>query len=207
MKNSINTILFDFDGVIVDTFGISYGTMKKVTPNPPDEDGYRSWFNGNIYDKDEAKLKGDKVEEDDPFFKIWTPLLFDLEPVEGIVEAIKELHKDYRMVVVSSTLGGPIKGYLDKHDLSRHFDKIYGSDVHRSKIVKMKMVFDEFGIGPDNCVFITDTLGDMREAAKMGIDSIGVTWGFQKLESLQAGNPIGIVSSPDDLVEILKNKN
>jgi phosphoglycolate phosphatase-like HAD superfamily hydrolase len=204
MKNSVNTILFDFDGVIVDTFGISYSTMKKVTPNPPDEDGYRSWFNGNIYDKYEAKLEGDKVEEKDPFFKIWIPLLLQLEPVKGMVEVIKELHKHYRMVVISSTLGGPIREYLDKHDLSRNFDKIYGSDIHRSKVVKIKMVFDEFGIGQDNCVFITDTLGDMREATKMGIGSIGVTWGFQKIKSLQEGCPLAIADSPKDLAIILK---
>lgn len=204
MRNKVSTILFDFDGVIVDTFEVSYESMKTVVPNPPDTDGYRSWFNGNIYDSEDTKLSDVKVDKDDPFFKIYAPLLVHLEPVSGIVEAIKQLHKDYRMVVISSTISSPIREYLDKHDLVRHFDKIYGGDVHKSKVAKIKMVFTEFKVESDGCIFVTDTLGDMREAARMGIKSIGVTWGFQKLESLQKGNPIAIVDSPKELVELLR---
>ena len=204
MKNKMQTLLFDFDGVIVDTFGVSYRSMRTVVPNPPDEDGYRSWFNGNVYDNEDVRLDGIRVDENDPFFKIYTPLLMEQEPVSGMVEVIKELHSDHRMVVISSTISSPIKDYLDKHNLSRHFDKIYGGDVHKSKAAKIKMVFTEFKVGSDGCIFVTDTLGDMREAAKMGIKSIGVTWGFQKLESLQKGNPIAIANSPNELIALLK---
>ena len=204
MKNKMQILLFDFDGVIVDTFGVSYRSMRTVVPNPPDEDGYRSWFNGNVYDNEDVRLDGIRVDENDPFFKIYTPLLMEQEPVSGMVEVIKELHSDHRMVVISSTISSPIKDYLDKHNLSRHFDKIYGGDVHKSKVAKIKMVFTEFKVESDGCIFVTDTLGDMREAAKMGIKSIGVTWGFQKLESLQKGNPIAIANSPNELIALLK---
>lgn len=198
------TILFDFDGVIVDTFGISYKSMKMVVPKLPDEDGYRNWFNGNFYDSEDIKPNDVKVDENRPFFKIYTPLLMKLEPVSGITETIKELHANYRMVVISSTISSPIKDYLDKHNLSHYFDKIYGGDIHKSKVAKIKMVFTEFSIGPSDCIFLTDTLGDMREAAKAGVRSIGVTWGFQKLEALQQGDPIAVVNSPNELTELLR---
>lgn len=56
---------------------------------------------------------------------------------------------------------------------------------------------------PKDAVFITDTLGDIREARECDIDSIAVTWGFHERKTLEKGNPIVIVSDPRELfVEI-----
>lgn len=165
-------------------------------------------FDGNIYEKEDLQLEledsDSKVNENDPFFKIYIPLLMKKEPIGGMVDVIKELHKDNRMVVISSTISSPIQDYLNKHDLSRYFDKIYGGDVHKSKILKVKMAFAEFNLIAGDCLFITDTLGDMREAAKVGVRSIGVTWGFQRRDTLQKGNPIAIVDSPEELLSVIK---
>lgn len=203
--------MFDFDGVIVDSFRLSYESMKTVVDNPPDEEGYRRWFDGNIYDNEEYgskyKYKEDSYASgDDPFFKTYIPLLLKIEPVGGIIDAIKELHKNHRLVVVSSTINSPIKAYLDKHNLSQRFDKIYGADVHTNKVTKIKMVFTDFSVTARDCLFITDTLGDMRESAKAGVKSIGVTWGFHNLEALQKGNPIAIANTPQELISFLKKQ-
>lgn len=204
MEIKNKTLLFDFDGVIVDTFDVSYKSMKARVSDPPDEDGYRSWFDGNIYDSEGAGLSNVRVDENDQFYKLYAPQLMEKEPVSGIIDVIKELHTDHRMVIVSSSLSSSIKDYLDKHNLLRHFDKIYGGDIHKSKVVKIKMVFAEFNASPDDCLFITDTLGDMREATKVGVRSFGVTWGFQKLAALQKGNPIAIANSSKELIALLK---
>jgi phosphoglycolate phosphatase-like HAD superfamily hydrolase len=74
-----------------------------------------------------------------------------------------------------------------------------GNDVHKSKVEKIKMVFQKYGICNNDCVFITDTLGDMREATKMNVGSIGVTWGFNKPNVLKLGNPFCITERPSDL--------
>ncbi|OHA05103.1 MAG: hypothetical protein A2934_05065 [Candidatus Sungbacteria bacterium RIFCSPLOWO2_01_FULL_47_10] len=206
MEDKTKILLFDFDGVIVNTFDISYRITKTIVPNLPDEDGFRGWFDGNILYNEDIKLNNAKIDENTPFFKTYIPLLMELEPAKGMIEAIKELHTNHRMVVISSSISSPIKNYLIKHDLSRHFDKIYGGDIHKSKRVKVRMVFEEFNAGPEDCIFITDTLGDMREARKAGIKSVGVTWGFQKIEALQKGDPIAIVNSPGDLLALLKEQ-
>lgn len=206
MANKNKTLLFDFDGVIVDTFEIAYGARKELTPNL-DKESYSHLFDGNIYEEKEPEdleNSHSKVDENDPFFKTYTPLLMKQRPVSGMTDVIKELHKDHRMVVISSTISSPIKDYLNKYDLSLYFDKIYGGDVHKSKTLKVKMAFAEFNLIADDCLFITDTLGDMREAAKVGVTSIGVTWGFQRRDTLQKGNPIAIVSSPQELLSVIK---
>lgn len=201
IKNKI--LLFDFDGVIVDTFDICYTSMKTVIANPPDEEGYRNWFNGNIYDNEERKIKSTKIDDRDAYFSSYTPLLMKLEPVAGIIDALKELNEKYRMLIVSSTISSSINSYFGKHNLSHYFEKIYGADIHKSKVNKINMIFSEFNIDQNDCVFISDTLGDMREASKVGVRSIGVSWGFHKRQVLQQGDPIAIVDSTKELVEYL----
>ena len=51
--------------------------------------------------------------------------------------------------------------------------------------------------------FITDTLGDIKEANKVGIESIGITWGYQDKAKLQKGNPKKIVDTPTELLDYL----
>jgi len=125
--------------------------------------------------------------------------------VSGMKEVIIELEKQYTLVVISSTITSPIEAFLETHDLMSHFARVMGNDVHKSKVEKIKMVFDEYGIEAKQCVFVTDTLGDMREAARMDVGSIGVTWGFQFSETLQKGNPFMLVDNPSDLSGVIRS--
>lgn len=70
----------------------------------------------------------------------------------------------------------------------QYFSEILGSDVARDKIRKIKMVLDNNDLNAEDCVFITDTLGDILEARQCGIESIAVTWGYHEAERLQKGN-------------------
>ena len=208
MKNKVKALLFDFDGVIVDTFKISYDITQVLITPPPSEDEYRHWFDGNIYeqyDNEEGKKGEHIIDDDDPFFKIYIPKLMEKGPIEGVVNTIKKLHKNYRMAIVSSTLSSPIEAYLTKHDLMCHFDKVYGSNIHKSKVVKIKIALADLGLNENDCIFITDTLGDMREAQKVGVKSLGVSWGFQGREFLEQGSPLAIVDSPGELFGTLQN--
>jgi len=208
MNNKNKTLLFDFDGVIVDTFELSYGSRKKLTPDL-DMETYRGFFEGNIHEVGNDEEKSDKNENEkpnefDPFFIHYIPALMAKEPVPGMINILRELSKNYRMVVISSTITSPIEEYLRTHGVFDLFDKVYGADVHKSKVIKIQMVFQDFKVSIEDCIFITDTLGDMREAAKVGVKSLGVIWGFQRSETLQKGNPIAIVSSPQELLSVIK---
>ena len=68
---------------------------------------------------------------------------------------------------------------------------------------KIKMVFAEHGTDASRCVFITDTLGDIREAEKMGVGALAVTWGFHEPERLAKGSPFRLVDTPELLPEAI----
>lgn len=197
---SKQVLLFDFDGVIVDTFEMNLTLSKEVGQRFTREE-YKKLFEGNIYAELENHHQRELTQEDnDRWFSRYSPRVLTLEPVPGIVEALKELSSHYTLTVVSSTINSPIEEYLAKHDLMTHFDKVFGSDVDTSKVEKIKMIFKEFETDAESCVFITDTLGDMKEARTAGVDSVAVTWGFHERDTLEKGKPVSIVETPAALV-------
>ena len=52
-------------------------------------------------------------------------------------------------------------------------------------------------------MYVTDTSGDVREAASVDIPSVGVTWGYHPRQTLERANPRSIVDTPQALVEFL----
>ncbi len=193
-------ILFDFDGVIADSFQAAYSVAKMICPHLTEED-YRKRFGGNIHDWEEPVDRHTKdCRQDVDFFAEYVPKMKnEVRIFPGMKEVVIELAKKYVLIVVSSTITSPIQEFLTSHELAQHFSWIMGADVHKSKVEKIKMVFEKYDIGPENCVFITDTSGDIVEAEKTGIGAIAVAWGFQKLPVLERSNPFRLVESPDVL--------
>lgn len=194
-------VLFDFDGVIVDTFESSFQIALAENPTWTREQE-KKLFEGNIYEEI-GKLKESGagfVEDEKEFFKQYTAKLFDIPPVKGMADVIEALAKIYQLVVVSSTISSPIQGYLDMHNLDRHFGWVMGRDIHASKVEKIKMVFKEYKVKPEDCVFITDTLGDMKEANKCNVGVIGITWGFHEQERLEKGEVFKIIDRVEQIV-------
>jgi HAD superfamily hydrolase (TIGR01509 family) len=194
------TILFDFDGVIIDSFGGAFGVNKKLEPALTEE-WMRRRFEGNINDSYiDEKGRPATEEENKEFFNLYIPAMMKFKIFPGMLNVIKKLSKNYQLIIISSTISSPIREYMDKYDMSRYFTEIMGNDVHKSKVEKIKMVFNKYGISASDCLFVTDTLGDLREAEKTGVEGIGVTWGFHSAETLKRGNSVALVDSPDELV-------
>jgi phosphoglycolate phosphatase-like HAD superfamily hydrolase len=188
-------VFFDFDGVIVDTFDFCFkivDTREYIT-----EEEYRNRFEGNIYDAP-RKLKNPDVTFDD-FMHTYTPELMKCEPVAQMAEAIRDLALDYMLIIVSSTATAPIDAYLRQVGLRDSFTEILGSDVDRSKVNKINMSLSKYKVQPSDAVFITDTLGDIREGEKCGVRSIAVVGGYHPEETLKKGNPYAIAGSPAEI--------
>jgi phosphoglycolate phosphatase len=199
-------ILFDFDGVIADSFQQAFGVRKMMCPLIT-EDTYRKYFEGNIYDADTSDVTHtEHCRHDIDFFAEYMPKLKQEAPiVAGMQEVVVALEKKYTLVIISSTTSNAIKEYLIDHNLNDHFTQILGKDVSESKVEKMNIVFETYGVTPSDCVFITDTLGDLREAEQVHVGAIGVTWGYHTQETLLRGKSFRIVEKPGDLVYAVRD--
>lgn len=199
-------LLFDFDGVIVDTFEMCYQIQKRFEGGVSKRE-YRDKFKANI-NKDERFLKlkrSEQLKEDIDYFSLYTPLLLKQKIVKGMEKVIKELAKNHLLLIVSSTDSRPIKIFLKRYNLLRYFDDIYGNDVNYSKIAKIRMVKSRYHSNSDGYLFITDTTGDIHEARKCGIKSTAVTWGYHHLATLKEARPLSIVRTPTQLLKTLQS--
>lgn len=199
MQDDRRFVFFDFDGVIANTYVISFGTAQEVCTHMSLEK-YRGHFEGNINDwKLADELDHSSCNHDADWWSMYLPKFNQAHPFPGSIRAVQDLAEKYRLAIISSTVSSPIMEFLKKYDAAQYFEDVLGNDVHPSKVEKINMLFERYSLSPEHCVFITDTLGDMREAEKVRVGTIGVSWGFHEKERLAKGNPFRIVESPHEL--------
>ena len=200
-------VLFDFDGVIADSFPLCVTVMKEICTVITVEE-QRASFDGNVHDsfsKYMQQVHGPECHHDKDWFDAYLPHFDTVQPFPGIIDVLHQLSHTYLLIVVSSTVTSPIQGFLEKHHVGRYFSDVLGADVHEYKDEKIKMIFERYNAAPEDCVFITDTLGDMKEARKVGDGSIATSYGFQERPSLLKGEPFTIVDSPLEIPGAIEN--
>ncbi|MSR71298.1 MAG: HAD family hydrolase [Candidatus Taylorbacteria bacterium] len=191
-------VIFDFDGVIVDSFTFCHRISNSISEVTQDE--YRSRFEGNINDATQkacAHLPPSEIN----FSAEYDKEIVKCVPHAEIVEAIKELLKNYQLAIISSTDSWSIDEFLKSHGIRECFSDILGNDVDKSKVKKINMLFAKYSVLPADMIFITDTLGDIKEAKHCNVASIGVTWGFHKKERLQKEKPYKIIDDKKHLMD------
>jgi phosphoglycolate phosphatase len=187
-------IIFDFDGVIADTFELHYQTTLKFIPNATREELMAHSLNNPI-EKPVIKFKKEDFE---PYFELFSKN-FTKELFFPVKQMIDELSKIYPLVIVSSTGDEAVEHAVELGGFKNDFKKIYGMNTHTSKIEKFKMIFRDFGVTSDECIFITDTIGDIKEAKHLEIKTIAVTWGFHNREVLETAKPFAIIDTIEQL--------
>jgi phosphoglycolate phosphatase len=196
-------ILFDFDGVIIDSFESAFKIEKMLRKNDEfTKDHFRKNFEGNFFEEREKMQKVDYTPQQ--FYEAYQPIFIELQPVPHISEALQVLSESYPLIIISSAVTDNIHSWLEKNGLASYFVDILGADVHRSKVEKFKSVFESHHVASSDCVFITDTLGDIREADQLHIRTIAVTYGCHPKETLEKGKPFTFVDSPIELVDAVK---
>jgi phosphoglycolate phosphatase len=200
----MKVVIFDFDGVLVDTFDFARRINNEIRNVSLSEDDYRALFLGNFY-ASAGQDPAEKITEPTPFFTAYTAELLKTSPIVGIREVLVSLQQSgCHMVIVSSSLDSAISDFLEKEKLSGYFSGIYGASVSKSKVYKLRKVLEDYSVRSEEVVFVTDTLGDIREAGEVGIASIAVTWGYHSPQTLAEGQPSAIVDAPAALLTVIQ---
>lgn len=187
------TILFDLDGTLVDTEeGIAKSlryAMDKLGMEPPDASTIRRFIGPLVPDsfQREYGFTKERAEEADLVFRerYETVGLFECSLFPGVEEALKDLKgKGYRISVASSKEEGPCRQILEKFQVAQYFDVICGArlkDNIGTKIEVLRDAMKRLGISDKKeVVLIGDSRYDARGAQELGIDCIGVSYGFEE---------------------------
>jgi phosphoglycolate phosphatase-like HAD superfamily hydrolase len=195
-------IIFDFDGVIVNTLDFSFEINHSFNPELRREDWVNLHSGDSFYDEyknPERKIKN-SVED---FYELYEKKIFEVPPYAGIPEILKVLSGKYQLSIVSGSPERIIKEYLKKYKLD-YFDTILGTETHLDKTHKLDLLLKKHSLKPRDCVLITDTICDIREGKQVGVESIAVTWGMFNGERFSPEQPFGIVSNPDEIPDTIK---
>jgi len=181
-------VIFDMDGVVVNTEPIGYSANQKMYKalgiTVPDE--IYSTFIGNSDKNIIQKLKGlyqiektheELLEEKYRFYFEAFDNASDLELLPGVKDLIIELHaKGIKLLLASSASKRKIEAVFTRFGLHPYFDaKISGEDFEFFKPnpdIFLEAV-KQSGFSKDECIIIEDSTNGIKAAKAAGVYCIG----------------------------------
>ncbi len=195
-------IIFDFDGVIHDTFEFHRGKVGEFAGTSISKQDFQDIHNGNFYEH-----KNDKLDNVDWIaYRDFTHEGFKTFQIdEKMKEMLLALNDSHELFIISSGGEKNIGVFVKNNGLENIFKEVLGGETHSSKVEKFNSIFKKYNLSNEDVIFITDTLGDILEANEMNIKTIAVDFGYHPRETLEKGKPFKIVSSVGELSETIKN--
>lgn len=174
-------IIFDFDGVIIESFDIktqAFRELFKIYPGHVDEIVEYHQQNGGVsrykkfehiyrnilrkpFDETISKQLGDK------FSDLVVEGVKKCPYVPGALEFIKKRSRNLRLFVASGTPEEELRSIMDARGLSGYFTGIYGSPATKSEIITQILKIEK--LKREDVIFIGDTITDYREADKVKV--------------------------------------
>jgi len=224
----VDTVIFDFDGVILDSFPDQFkwfshicGVLgKDFSYSSLDEfrDDYREPVYPNMYNF----LGFDWNSEKDTIWSEYNKhkATAQISLFEGIEQVIINLSKKGRtLAIASSNTHEAIHKQLHDHKIDQYFKVIVGKDnlpvengdpqlkPHPACIL---LALDKLRCSPGNAIYVGDQPADIIAARNVAdyrnhpIPVVAVTYGYSPPKRLLELNPDHMVHRPEELLKILQ---
>lgn len=210
------TIIFDLDGTIIDSAqGILNSAMYALHKmgiedverdslysfiGPPLRDSFRTFFKLNEEDSRKA------VEYYREYYR--EKGVLEVSIYDGIAEVLKTLKQQGKQVMMGTSKPETFARRIADHlDIAQYFDVIAGGDLEGKRDDKVSVLnygLEQLGNpGSEEILMVGDRKFDVLGAAKLGIDTLGVLYGFGEQEELEQAGAKWIVENPIDIIEFL----
>jgi len=205
-------IIFDMDGVLFDNELIIQKSVLGQYPGMTVEMG-RELLTGNFHEglknfhleritetPEEMAVRKAKYEEE----KANAPMYI------GARELLQDLHQDgYIIALNTSAFERYCFPLLEKAGIKELFDMIGTAEVSKSKLEKFEIIKEKYNASLEDMIFVTDTLGDIREAEQAGVPTIAVSWGVHDhsfFNRMPLSNLVAIVDSMQELEDVIEKR-
>lgn len=212
-----STILFDLDGTLTDpgegiTNSVMYALKKfNILVNdrselyrfigPPLLHSFEKYYG---FTKEDARTAVTYYREYYTQKGIWENLLYD-----GVDSLLQTLSKSGKKLILATSKPEPFAIQILEHfNLLRYFDFVAGALLDETRTTKDEVIFHALSvchISAENAVMVGDRKYDIIGAAKNGIASIGVLYGYGSREELMLSGANDIAASVSELEKILLN--
>jgi phosphoglycolate phosphatase-like HAD superfamily hydrolase len=200
MVENYLVILWDFDGVIIDSNSVRvYGFEKVLSDYPPDlvarlieyhnQNGGLSRYVKFKYFYEEIlheEVTDEKINElANSFSVIMKSHLVNTNLlIEDSLNFIRLNFKHYHMHIVSGSDQTELRHLCTELKLTPYFKSIYGSPTNKSILVKN--VIEENNYSKNDCILIGDSINDYEAASNNNIEFIG----YNNLQIIDLGKYI-----------------
>lgn len=215
----IKACILDLDGTLADTLEsmayVANSILKSYGLPEMPVDNYRYYCGEGAHmlmrrcltdagDKELVHLEeGEKTYRDmfakDPMYKVvYYP---------GMPETLNELKRRGVKLAVCSNKPHPAAVKVIGLMFPGDFDIVIGqSDAIRRKPAPdgPLKVAEEFGVKPEECMYVGDTQTDMETGKAAGMLTIGALWGFRDREELESNGADVLAEKPLDLLNIFE---
>lgn len=207
-------ILFDLDGTLTDSgpgiMNCARLALEHYGLPIPSEAEMRTFVGPPLH---ESFIRfGVPAEEADNAIKVYRSRYipigkYENEPYPGIREVLEKLKKlGHTLYVATSKPESMSVDILEHFDLAKYFDIICGASFDRSRSTKEDVIAHLLNQCGDygEKIMVGDTAFDVIGAKAHGIPTLGVAWGYGKVEDMEKAGAASIVHTMDELFEALK---
>lgn len=218
VTDKIKGIIFDLDGTLIDSLADIATAANAVLEQfgfavHPIQD-YRIFVGDGVNVLMERIVPGQELTDE---FKMKFLLAWKKEyskqwnvqtrPYDGILDLINELKKGgYRLGVLSNKPQEFTQACVAEFFESDLIKPVWGLCEDRPKKPDPKGALEmasEWGLAPDEILYVGDTSTDMQTAVNAGMWPLGVSWGFRSQQELLAHGARSIIDHPMDLMKIV----
>jgi len=201
-------VVFDFDGVIVNSHDLVIDHLMNLfsglTPELFRED---RMDNSLKLEKFTKNLLSPEVELEKK--ARYSKNKLNLNIFEGMRELLIDLSSRTRLALNTAAYDRNCLPMLQKHGLLDAFSCITTRDTKETKEENFIHIAEKLNAKLSDLLFITDTVGDLLDAEKLHIETIGVLWGLHDrsyFERRRHSNLLALVSTVEDLKNLLFKK-
>lgn len=206
-------ILFDLDGTITDSgegiINCAELALRHFGLPVPNREAMRVFVGPPLHDTFfKFGVPADRLDEAVRVYRsrYTTVGKFENTPYPGVRQLLDKLNaQGHTLYIATSKPEHMAVEILEKFGLSDCFQMICGATLDTSRSKKEDVIaylLDRSG-SRGNAVMVGDTEFDVTGAAAHGIPTIGVSWGYGTVESMEAAGAAAIAHSMDELFAIL----
>lgn len=213
IEKKISTLLFDFDGTLLDTNELIIQTFLVVLdehyPGRFDRQDALS-FIGPSLKQTFMTIDPAYAEERIEQFRTINRMLHDelVEEYDGVSETLRLLKaQGLKMAIVSTKRSDTIRHGLKLMGISDVFDVIVGLDhVANPKPdpEPLHLALTQLGSSPEEALMIGDNSHDIEGGKNAGVRTAGVAWAAKGEELLASFNPDFMLQHISDLLDMTK---
>lgn len=210
----VKAIIFDWDGVIVDSLPANL-EIYEVIEKKLDKKIFADNANGDDFELDwrehfiRVNIKDEKTHKRAAaiYHEELKKLEKDIKLFPGIEKVINVLNKNYKLGIVSNTNSEAIERKMNELGIKKYFNVIIGGEFSTLKPNPGQVIecMRRLGVRAEETIYIGDMDGDVTTGRNAGVKMVvAVTYGFHSEKKFKNLNPDIILNAPEELMELAK---